>query len=93
MFGTLTVIGIVDKQNMLSWGFYLSAVLMALLIFHIVSYFFSNEKKKNISTWISHLIMVIFAFYVGFDIEVLKDHATELVPDYINESMNLFLIY
>jgi len=91
IFGTMSVIGLVDKQNMLSWGVYLSAALIALILLHVASLFSPKEKPNSIiSNWIRPFIVVLFAFYVGFDIEVLKEHATTVNPDYINESMNLY---
>jgi FtsH-binding integral membrane protein len=95
IFATMAVIGLVDNQNMLSWGVYLFAALVVLLITMLAgALFFSNKKQKSdFYVWISRAIVVLFTFYVGFDIQILKENAVLCNgdPDYINESLNLYL--
>lgn len=95
VFATMAVIGLVDNQNMLSWGVYLSAGLIVLLITSLCSALFLTDKKQKSSAyvWISRAVMVLFTLYIGFDIQILKENALlcDGNPDYINESLNLYL--
>jgi FtsH-binding integral membrane protein len=95
IFSTMTVIGLIDNQNMLSWGVYLGAALIVLLITMLLSALFISDKKTQNSAqlWISRAMVVLFTFYIGFDVEILKENANLCMgnPDYINESINLYL--
>ena len=95
IFVCMTGIGMLDRGNMLSWGTYLSAALFGLIIAMIVTAF-TTKTKADADTahlWISRAILVLFTLYVGFDVEVLKVNATlcKSNPDYVNESINLYL--
>lgn len=95
IFACMTGIGMLDRGNMLSWGTYLGAALFGLIIAMIVTAF-STKTKADADTahlWISRAILVLFTLYVGFDVEVLKVNATlcKSNPDYVNESINLYL--
>jgi len=55
-----------------------------------------KEKGKGDNTWtvwIGRLIILLFTIYVGFDIQILKINAEACKenPDYINESINLYV--
>jgi FtsH-binding integral membrane protein len=95
VFSAMTVIGLVDNQNMLSWGIYLWAGLTALLISIVCVALFSTdaEEQKTMSTWLSRALVLLFTLYIGFDIQILKAHAEACddTPDYVNESINLYL--
>jgi len=95
IFATMAAIGLVDNQNMLSWGVYLAAGLIVLVITMLCSALFltDNKEKSNLNVWISRAIVVLFTFYIGFDVEVLKANAAicGINPDYINESLHLYL--
>lgn len=90
IFTVMSIIGLLDKQNILGFEVYLSAALIALLFIYIISFFYKKEISLN--TWISRFIILLFTFYIGFDIQVLKENAKACSnPDYINESINLYL--
>jgi FtsH-binding integral membrane protein len=93
LFSALSLIGILDSQNALNWGIYLSSALVALIILNVSSYFFrDNTKRPFLNTLLSYFSIILFSLFVGFDVEVLKEHAlNKSKPDYINESMNLYL--
>jgi FtsH-binding integral membrane protein len=56
-----------------------------------------KEKDKgdnnSWSVWIGRIIILLFTLYVGFDIQILKINAEACKenPDYINESINLYV--
>jgi FtsH-binding integral membrane protein len=90
----MTVIGIVDNQNLLAWENYLYACLVVLIIASLISGFFPSKEQKNAgyNVWLSRFAVVLFALFVGFDVEVLKENAKRCKnPDYVNESVNLYL--
>jgi FtsH-binding integral membrane protein len=93
IFSTMTIIGIVDNQNLLSWGTYLYACLSVLIISFIISSFFPSSEQKTAgnSIWLSRVMVVLFALFIGFDVEILKENAKRCKnPDYVNESINLY---
>jgi FtsH-binding integral membrane protein len=95
IFFSMTVIGLLDKGNMLDWGVYLSAGLIGLIFATIITSLMTQDKKEanTINLWISRLVVVLFTLYIGFDVEVLKVNAKlcNSNPDYVNESLNLYL--
>jgi hypothetical protein len=94
IFGIMATIGMYDSQNMLQWETYLGLTLGALLISMIFSaLFFEGDKRNTASMWINRVAALLFAIYVGFDVEVLKENAkiSGSSPDYIKESIALYL--
>lgn len=95
VFVTMVGLGLYDSQNMLGWGIYLSFALVALLVAMLFSALFieNPEERTSINMWISRLIVLLFTFFIAFDVEVLKENAKACKgePDYINESMGLYL--
>lgn len=94
VFITMALVGLVDSQNMLEWGNYLFAALIGLLITMIVSAFlYEGENKNTVSMWISRAVVILFALYTAFDVEILKENAKLCKgnPDYVKESINLYL--
>jgi FtsH-binding integral membrane protein len=95
IFSVMTVIGLIDNQNMLSLGIYLSAGLIALLISMVGVALFATDKEDQhtMSTWLSRALVLLFTLYIGFDIQTLKANAAACddTPDYVNESISLYL--
>jgi FtsH-binding integral membrane protein len=95
IFTAMTAIGLLDKGNMLDWGVYLSAGLFGLIIAMIVTSFTTKtQKDADIAhLWFSRIIVVLFTLYLGFDVQILKEHAKMCSsnPDYVNESLNIYL--
>jgi len=113
VFGAMSVLGLLDPENALSWGIYLWGGLTALLVVSLIGTFFNssdNDKEEDKtkgktksedkngnnnkwSIWIGRLIILLFTIYVGFDIQILKINAEACKenPDYINESINLYV--
>ena len=95
IFVCMTGIGLLDRGNMLDWGVYLSAGLLGLIVAMVVTSMTTKTKKDAdiVHLWISRIAVVLFTLYIGFDIEILKVNAIlcKSNPDYINESMNIYL--
>ena len=93
VFIIMAGIGTFDSQNLLEWETYLGLTLGALLISMISSaLFFEGDKRNTASMWINRVAAVLFAVYIGFDVEVLKENANVGgTPDYIKESISLYL--
>lgn len=93
IFTSMTLIGLFDNQNLISWQNYLFGILFILILSFIASALFSSkEGKKNTHLWLSRLFVVLFAIFIAFDVEILKENAKICKsPDYINESLNLYL--
>ena len=95
VFVTMVGLGLYDSQNMLGWGLYLSFALVALLIAMLFSALFieNPEERSSINMWLSRFSVLLFTFFIAFDVEVLKENAKACKgePDYINESMGLYL--
>ena len=93
IFIIMAGIGAFDSQNLLEWETYLGLTLGTLLISMICSaLFFEGDKRNTTSLWINRVAAVLFAMYIGFDVEVLKANAKlGGTPDYIKESIALYL--
>jgi FtsH-binding integral membrane protein len=94
VFIMMAGIGTYDSQNMLQWETYLGLTLGALLVSMVCSaLFFEGNTRNTASMWINRVAAVLFAMYIGFDVEVLKENAKlgGGSPDYIKESIALYL--
>ena len=105
VFTAMSILGLLDPENSLSWGIYLWGGLTALLVVSLIGTFFSgatddkgkdkgkDKEKGTWPIWIGRLIILLFTLYVGFDIQILKINAEACKenPDYINESINLYV--
>ena len=95
VFLTMTVVGFLDKGNMLSWKIYLYSGLFGLIlaIFGLAFLEKTEQEANTYNKWISVAVVVLFTLFVGYDIQVLKEHAKQCSsnPDYIKESINLYL--
>jgi FtsH-binding integral membrane protein len=95
IFFTMTAIGIFDDQNLLSWGIYLWGALSVLLIATLFTVVMAKDEKERSDwkIWLGRLTVVLFTIYIAFDVEILKENAAACNgnPDYVNESVNLYL--
>lgn len=97
IFAAMTAVGFYDSGNMLKWGNYLFAGLIALIVAQVIIAFMSmgNDKKNRdtVHLWISRFVVLLFTLYVGYDVQVLKLHAKlcKSNPDYVQESINLYV--
>jgi len=95
IFSAMTLVGFLDRGNLLGIGVYLYAGLAALILATLFSVFFIKDKKEasTVHLWISRLIVLLFTVYIAFDVQILKLNAKlcKSNPDYINESLNLYL--
>ena len=77
LFASMSFIGVLDNQNALGWGLYLTFALFSLIILNAFSYFSKSDKKRSLmNLLLCYLTIILFVLFVGFD--------------YINESMNLY---
>ena len=78
-----------------SWGTYLMFSLLALIVARCVELFMTyrnKERPSNYSRIISYVAVILFSFFIMYDTKKLIVNAQKCVrPDYINESLNLFL--
>ena len=95
VFLTMTVIGIFDKGNMLSWGSYLFAGLLGLIVASFALLFMNKDSNEAavVSQWLHWGIVLLFTLFIGYDVQVLQEHAKLCTsnPDYVQESLNLYL--
>lgn len=76
-----------------SWGIYLFIGLIGLIVARVVEMFITKkETRSKMSKIISYVAVVIFSLYVMYDTKKIIKHAKHCVnPDYINESISIFL--
>lgn len=99
IFVGMALLGFADRQNMLGFGPYLLAGLAGLVIAQLVLIVLEATGKldKNDEKVIRKPLLwfglAIFTLLVGFDVQILKRNAKACSgrPDYINESMGLYL--
>lgn len=91
MFVVLSVIAFAYPQMISDgWGIYLFIALIGLLIARIMELFVKFDSKK--SRIISYISVIVFSLYIMYDTKKIIVNAKQCVnPDYINESINLFL--
>ena len=98
VFLGMMAIGFYDSQNMLKYQFYVIGALIGLIIIEIILnvLIYTGSVTTNTPMRVLTFIGVgIFALLTGTDIQVLKEHAKACTnsPDYVNESISLFLDY
>lgn len=95
VFLMMAFIGFFDKGNMLSWKMYLYSGLFGLILATFGIFFLANtEQEANIlKKWISVGAVILFTLFVGYDVQVLQEHAKQCAsnPDYVQESIDLYL--
>lgn len=83
-----------------SWSMYLFIALISLFIARLVEIFViekgNDEKLSNYSRMISYLAIGVFSLFIMYDTKQVLVNASgckvsPFGPDYINESINLFL--
>ena len=96
IFLAMTIVGFVDNQNFLGFGGYLFAALIGLILARI-SLLIANLSSpdainfKNVNTLINWFATVLFAIFVAYDTQRLKDKQVQKSKNYVNSSLGLFL--
>lgn len=101
IFGTMTLVGFADRQNMLGLGPYLLAGLVGLIVAQFILWILASAGKISATQegairkpllWFG---LALFTLFVGYDTQILKANARACKrgdrPDYINESLGLYL--
>lgn len=92
IFLAMTVVGFVDNQNFLGFGGYLMAALIGLIVarlFLIVAKLSDpTSDVKKASTLLNWLGTGLFAVFVAYDTQLLKERRYR---DYVDASLGLFL--
>ena len=101
IFLILSIITVIRPQLVSdSWGMYLFIALIALLIARLIEIFViekaNNGQISNYSRMISYAAIGIFTLFIMYDtrqvmINAVSCRVSPFGPDYINESINLFL--
>ena len=96
IFLAMTIVGFVDNQNFLGFGGYLFAALIGLILARIALLIanLSNPDAinfKNVNTLINWFATVLFAIFVAYDTQRLKDKQVQKSKNYVNSSLGLFL--
>ena len=96
IFLAMTIIGFVDNQNFLGFGGYLFAALIGLILARF-ALFIANLSSpdainfKKVNTWVNWFATVLFAIFVAYDTQRLKDKQVQKSKNYVNSSLGLFL--
>jgi FtsH-binding integral membrane protein len=92
IFLAMTVVGFVDKQNFLGFGGYLVAALIGLLVARLLLIVAKlgdpSSDVKKASTLLNWLGTGLFAVFVAYDTQLLKERRYR---DYVDASLGLFL--
>tara|TARA_Y200000002_G_scaffold366321_1_gene357161 strand:+ start:1967 stop:2722 length:756 start_codon:yes stop_codon:yes gene_type:complete len=101
IFLILSIITVIRPQLVSdSWGMYLFIALIALLVARLIEIFViekaNNGPISNYSRMISYAAIGIFTLFIMYDtrqvmINAVSCRVSPFGPDYINESINLFL--
>lgn len=74
------------------WNNYLFIALLGLIIARLVEIFKNIKHNSNYSRGVSYISIVIFSLFVMYDTKKILVNAKNCVnPDYINESLTLFI--
>ena len=101
IFLILSIITVVRPQLISnSWSIYLFIALIAILFARLIEVFVigrgDDGKKSNYSRMISYAVIGVFSLFIMYDTKQVLVNASDCKvspfgPDYINESINLFL--
>ena len=96
IFLAMTIVGFVDNQNFLVFGGYLFAALIGLILARIALLIANLSSPdainfKNVNTLINWFATVLFAIFVAYDTQRLKDKQVQKSKNYVNSSLGLFL--
>jgi FtsH-binding integral membrane protein len=96
IFLAMTIVGFVDNQNFLGFGGYLFAALIGLILARIALLIANLSSPdainfKNVNTLINWFATVLFAIFVAYDTQRLKDKQVQKSKNYVNSSLGLFL--
>ena len=76
----------------LSWGPILFILLVAGLILRIGLYLFSSKETSKFSILLSYGFIILFSFLLLYDTKKMQINAINCkIPNYINESLGIFL--
>lgn len=97
-FIAMSIVGFMDKGGILSWGKYLFAGLIGLVLGYLGLFIasFTDVKQGVIEKMKDGLALVslfLFSAFIAYDTKILQIRARrpENPPDYIDASINLFL--
>jgi len=89
---SLTFIAFIKPEFTLSWGPVLLVLLIAGIIMRLCDIFLNKNKNNNWTYYLSYFFVFIFSFLLLYDTKKLQVNAkTCKDPDYINESIGIFL--
>jgi len=90
---SLTFIAFIKPEFIsLSWGPVLLVLLIAGIIMRLCDIFLNKNKNNNWTYYLSYFFVFIFSFLLLYDTKKLQVNAkTCKDPDYINESIGIFL--
>lgn len=96
IFLAMTVVGFVDNQNFLGFGGYLIAALLGLIVARIVLIVAKlgspdSTDFTKMNTILNWLATVLFAVFIAYDTQRLKDRRVQKTKNYVDSSMGLFL--
>jgi FtsH-binding integral membrane protein len=96
IFLAMTIVGFVDNQYFLGFGGYLFAALIGLILARIALLIANLSSPdainfKNVNTLINWFATVLFAIFVAYDTQRLKDKQVQKSKNYVNSSLGLFL--
>ena len=75
-----------------SWGGYLFVALIGLILARLIEMFSGIEYKNQYSRIFSYIGVLIFSLFIMYDTKKLIINSNNCVnPDYINESLHLFI--
>jgi FtsH-binding integral membrane protein len=97
-FIAMSIVGFMDKGGILSWGKYLFAGLIGLLVGYLGVFISSLTHMKEgviekMKDGLALISLFLFSAFIAYDTKVLQMRARrpENPPDYIDASINLFL--
>jgi FtsH-binding integral membrane protein len=96
IFFAMMLLGFYDSQNILGFRSYLFAGLIGYILVELILDFLIYTKTVDgqmLNRVLSGIGVGLFAFLTGSDIQLLKEKAKKCndSPDYIDQSLNLFL--
>lgn len=99
IFIPMVILGLYDKFNIISWGYYLLFALIGLILARIILYALAmtgqyNDQKISLGSKIlSTFAIGLFGLFTTYDVNLIKLKAKQCKsnPDYIDSSMGLFL--
>lgn len=90
LFIILALVGLNIPRDLSSWGMYLVAILLIVIIFSLIYFFISVSSAVHI--FIAALIVLVFALFTVYDFNLIRNHYVK-EDEVVKMALSLYLVF